>query len=344
MEIEDPHSKRKPQLSLEDRQEIVYLRRNGMTESEVSERLQIPKSTINSVFTKWKTHHTVENLKKPGRPKEITEEEEKMVIEAVEEDPTMSLSKIQGSILPSFSKPTIHRVLNGYGFESFTIPEKWALTPEHKKLRLEWALKYKDMPDFFWKSVIFTDESRIQNNPFKQKAWSSDKKALPLIEIDQWPIWVLCWGAISYEGKLVLECQNMNMTAPIYLALLKRRLLGNFPALSPQTKGGAQMDRLVFQQDGSSSHTAKQVKDYFKEKQIQVLPWPPKSPDLNLIEAVWSQLKSKLKRFYKDYEELVQDVKNSWNSLTITYIQNLYNSMNRRILAVIEAEGGPSRY
>ena len=77
-------TKRKPRLSLEDRQERVYLRRNGMIESEISERLQIPKSTINSAFTKWKAHHTVDNLKKPGRPKEITEEEEKMVIRAVE--------------------------------------------------------------------------------------------------------------------------------------------------------------------------------------------------------------------------------------------------------------------
>ena len=67
-------------------------------------------------------------------------------------------------------------------------------------------------------------------------------------------------------------------------------------------------------------------------------------PGPNLIEAIWSQLKSKLKRSYEDYEELVQDVKNNGNSLTITYIQNLYNSMNKRILVVIEAEGGPTRY
>ena len=77
MEIENHQPKKKPELSLEDRQEVVHLRRNGLTEVEVSKRLGIPKSTINSIYNKWKKHHIVDNFPRPGRPKEVTEEEGK---------------------------------------------------------------------------------------------------------------------------------------------------------------------------------------------------------------------------------------------------------------------------
>lgn len=344
MEIENNQLKRKPQLSLKDRQEIVYLRRNGVPESEVAQRLETHKSTVNSVYTKWKIHGTVENLPIPGRPKKVTEEEEKMLKEAVEAHPTMSLSQLRGSIDASFSNPTACKILKDNGYRYYTVPEKWALSSEHRKHRLEWAVKHQNFPDTYWQKVVFTDECRIEGSSFKQKAWVIDKTSLPTIEKDRWGPSVICWGAITYAGKTILECQEKTMTADVYLNLLKRRLLRNLPALSPKSKRGATMDRLLYQHDQATSHTAKIVQDYFQEKQIEVINWPPKSPDLNLIEAVWSQLKYKLKRVYKDYEELVEDVYNAWESIPVEFIQNLYNSMNRRILAVIEAKGGPTQY
>jgi len=84
--------------------------------------------------------------------------------------------------------------------------------------------------------------------------------------------------------------------------------------------------------------------DYFHIHSIEVLPWPPKSPDLNLIESVWSELKSNLKRTYENRQDLEEDIYHSWNSLSIEYIKNLYDSMCDRISAVIESEGEPTRY
>ena len=51
-----------------------------------------------------------------------------------------------------------------------------------------------------------------------------------------------------------------------------------------------------FQQDNAPCHTSKIVSEFFRSSNLEKIPWPASSPDLNIIENVWSVLKSKLRR------------------------------------------------
>ncbi len=153
---------------------------------------------------------------------------------------------------------------------------------------------------------------------------------------------MLVWEGMSFNGNYIRECIDGTMDAHVYLNILKRRLLKNYPVLSQQTKKGADMKRLLYQHDGSKVYGARVIIDYFTIKEIQVINLPPKSPELNPIER--TQLKSKLKRFYQSREELVEDICYSFESISFMNFNNLHESMNRRIWAVIEAQGGPKDY
>jgi hypothetical protein len=73
--------------------------------------------------------------------------------------------------------------------------------------------------------------------------------------------------------------------------------------------------------------------------------WPPCSPDLNLIENLWSIIKQRLAgKKCSTYEELASAVEGEWANVDHSDLRPLYESMPRRIAAVIEAKGGPTRY
>ncbi|KAK1795029.1 hypothetical protein P4O66_010218 [Electrophorus voltai] len=67
----------------------------------------------------------------------------------------------------------------------------------------------------------------------------------------------------------------------------------------------------VLLQDNDPKHTSKYTSEWLKKNKIKTLEWPSQSPDLNLTEILWHDLKkevyarkpsnvAKLQQFYKD--------------------------------------------
>ena len=98
---------------------------------------------------------------------------------------------------------------------------------------------------------------------------------------------LMVWGCITAEGMGRLHRINGIMKGVDYVKILDDNLLGT---LKDQKLKKTGKYGIIFQQDNDPKHTSCVASNWFEEKRIKKLSWPPSSPDMNIIEHVWHQL------------------------------------------------------
>ena len=79
-------------------------------------------------------------------------------------------------------------------------------------------------------------------------------------------------------------------------------------------------------------HKAHSTQAFLKNKNIEVLPWPCNSPDLNPIENIWGILKRQLRPMkYNSTEDLWNAVQNKWYNLSRNLCRKIVFSMLKRL-------------
>ena len=111
---------------------------------------------------------------------------------------------------------------------------------------------------------------------------------------------------------------------------------------------------MKFMQDNAPIHTAGKVKKWFEENGIEIIDWPPYSPDLNPIKIVWAWMKEWICEHYPDFHEMgkteeayqrfYQAINEAWEVIPQEKINSLIRTMDNRINAVQQAKGWHTKY
>ncbi|GFX95736.1 transposable element Tcb1 transposase [Trichonephila clavipes] len=115
------------------------------------------------------------------------------------------------------------------------------------------------------------------------------------------------------------------------------------PVVLPYLQGLA---TAVFQQDNARPHVARIVQRFFVNHQIELLPWA-RSPDLSPIESMWYMVAQRLTQITPPAptpDQLWQRVEAAWSAVPQEHIQSLFESMPRRVTAVIFNNDGCTGY
>ncbi|GFU66816.1 transposable element Tcb1 transposase [Trichonephila clavipes] len=149
---------------------------------------------------------------------------------------------------------------------------------------------------------------------------------------------IMVWGGIGYHSHtpLVRIAGTLNSQRCISEVLE--------PVVLPYLQGLA---TAIFQQDIARPHVARIVQRFFVNHQIELLPWPASSPDLSPIENMWSMVAQRLTQITPPAatpHQHWQRVEASWSAVPQKHIQSFFESMPRRVKAVISNNGGYCGY
>ena len=87
------------------------------------------------------------------------------------------------------------------------------------------------------------------------------------------------------------------------------------------------------------------VIEFLQERHVSLIEWPARSPDLNPIEHVWDYLGRRVQaESPTNLRHLAEIIQIEWNLIPQEFINKLVGSMPSRVTAVIEANGGTTRF
>ncbi|UYV78470.1 hypothetical protein LAZ67_16001593 [Cordylochernes scorpioides] len=233
----------------------------------------------------------------------------------------------------SISTRTISRRLVANGLHSCRPLRRLPLTPPKRRQRLEWC-RARSTWMTEWHRVVFSDESRfcLSSDSRRVRVWRRrGERSNPAAIVERPTVrqrGIMVWGAIAYDSRSPLLRIQGTMTAQRYVDDVLR------PVTLPYLQG---VPNALYQQDNARPHTARISQQALQD--VQMLPWPPYSPDLSPIEHVWDIIGRRLYALPqpRSEDELWQMVEREWRAIPQDAIRTLIGSLPRRVAACIAA-------
>ncbi|KAJ4430237.1 hypothetical protein ANN_22449 [Periplaneta americana] len=251
---------------------------------------------------------------------------------------------------PSFTTIQTNRRLRDVERYPRVAAMKGCNTDDHRLFRLAFA---EENVKFDSDKVIFSDEVTFSSDNYgRQIVYRSRGSRYDPTHVAtrfrSGRVSVQCWGWTPSDGLGVLWRLDGNLNAQQYKVLMENVMLPSVRMIYPDD------DDIIFQQDNHRVLTCVAVMTWFSERPcIRLIEWPPCSPDLNVLENVWWEVKKTVNAMINTMprrpttkDALWNIIKNAWDRVSSRrqYLRRLIASIPRRMQAVIDVEGLHTRY
>ncbi|UYV66627.1 hypothetical protein LAZ67_4002384, partial [Cordylochernes scorpioides] len=322
---------------------VIGLKRAGWSIRQIAADTHLGASTVHRLWRRWLEQGNVAIYRNVGATRVTSARVDRRILRQAVAAPqatcTAILQHVQDTLDHSISTRTISRRLVANGLHSCRPLRRLPLTPPNRRQRLEWC-RARSTWMTEWYRVVFSDESRfcLFSDSRRVRVWRRrGERSNPAAIVERPTVrqrGIMVWGAIAYDSRSPLLRIQGTMTAQRYVDDVLR------PVTLPYLQG---VPNALYQQDNARPHTARISQQALQD--VQMLPWPPYSPDLSPIEHVWDIIGRRLHALPqpRSEDELWQMVEREWRAIPQDAIRTLIDSLPRRVAACIAVRGHRKR-
>lgn len=245
--------------------------------------------------------------------------------------------------LSDVSIRTVQRHVRRLKFKTKPVKKDIILSKFHKSERVRiassWIAQNVD-----WKKVVFTDEKKFNlDGPDSWSSYIDENREIYANRRQNKGGGIMVWGIVTYHGYFHAIEMIGNFDSEFYCSYI-------IDTVKPVLDEIFGDENYIFQQDNAPIHKSLITMDHCAEINLNDLEWPARSPDLNIIENVWSMLQRHVydeNCQFNTEEELWQAINRAVthvNTERLQDIQNLYKSMTTRVIKVFQNKGNKLPY
>lgn len=319
---------------------VIQYHIKGFSNAFIAKQLNHSRTTISNLVNNWKKGRLIAPKKRREKKRKLTAQQAYNVLNYFVKNPFNTYDQCIKCLKLPVKIDTVGTVLKKNGIGSYVACHKQFLSIQNQIKRLKFALKYQDWTGEDWLKVSFLDEKTVQTysngrvlvkRKLKER-YSPDK--IITSEQQNSKNKVNLVGMVSHDGPNMLYTVSNNLNGNEFEQLM-------------QLKVKNIIKNTTILMDNASIHT--KGLNYLKRSRISVFDFPPKSPDLNIIENVWAMLQKKINiklrnRNISTKQHLIKIIEESWKEIPTEFIVNCILSMPNRLREVIRMRGAQTRY
>lgn len=339
-------------ISKEKTISIKALLLQGQSTRQVASRLGVGIATVSRVRQSIQENIPPSTI---GRPKLLNAQTRRFLVRKITsgeiDNAVQGQDLLRNKLNLDVNTQTVRNALQEEGLQAVVKTKKPRITKENMRKRLAFAEEHVKWTINDWKTVVFSDETKINRCGSDGRIWGYKKAKSKSKVLDPRLLkptiqghggHMMIWGCMSWAGVGDACHVEGRMNSNFYI----NDILDKYVVPSRDWLGIDPQD-FEFQQDNASIHNAQKVDKWFKDNNIKKMEWPPQSPDLNPMEHLWNYCKRELNKYEehpKSMKELWQRFEDIWANISHDTCKDLVESMQNRCQAVIDTKGGPTKY